>query len=104
MLYLSLPDARSGQECIGAATSAVAEGPYTGAGDGPLICQHELGGSIDPAVVRDKAGKLHVLWKNDGNALNLPSSIWEQALSDGLGVSGPIHQLLNGRFYCCRSL
>ncbi|MEN3316526.1 MAG: hypothetical protein V7605_2760 [Acidimicrobiaceae bacterium] len=95
VLYVSLPDARSGQECIGAATSAVAQGPYTGAGDGPLICQHELGGSIDPAIVRDKAGKLHMLWKNDGNALNLPSSIWEQALSDdGLGVSGPIHRLL----------
>ncbi len=95
VLYVSLPDAQSGQECIGAATSAVAEGPYNAVGDGPLLCQHEMGGSIDPTVTRDRAGKLHMLWKNDGNAMNLPSSIWEQALTDdGLGVVGPIHRLL----------
>lgn len=87
---MSLPDARSGQECIGAATAAVAEGPYSGVGEGPLLCQHEMGGSIDPAVTRDRAGKLHMLWKNDGNAMNVPSSIWEQApTDDGLGVVGP---------------
>ncbi len=95
VLYVSLPDAASGQQCIGAATSAVPEGPYTSVGDGPLICQHELGGSIDPAVTRDRGGALHMLWKNDGNALGVASSIWEQALSaEGLGVAGPIHRLL----------
>jgi len=95
VLYVSLPDAQSGQECIGAATSPVAEGPYTAVGTGPLLCQHELGGSIDPAVTRDRAGTLHMLWKNDGNALNLPSSLWAQDLTDdGLGVVGPAHQLL----------
>jgi len=95
VLYVSLPDAQSGQECIGAATSAAPEGPYTGVGDGPLLCQHELGGSIDPTVTRDHSGKLHLLWKNDGNALGLPSTIWEQGLTDdGLGAVGPIHRLL----------
>ncbi len=95
VLYVSLPDAASGQQCLGAATSAVPEGPYTNVGDGPLICQHDLGGSIDPAVTRDRSGALHMLWKNDGNAAGVASSIWEQALSaDGLGVAGPIHRLL----------
>jgi hypothetical protein len=95
VLYVSLPDGASGQQCIGAATSPAPQGPYTGAGDGPLVCQHELGGSIDPAVVRDRHGRLHMLWKNDGNSLGLPSSLWEQQLtSDGLGLAGVPHQLL----------
>jgi len=95
VLYVTLPDARSGQQCIGAAASAVAEGPYAGVGDGPLVCQHDLGGSIDPAVVRDRAGHLHMLWKNDGNSVGAESSLWEQRLTDdGLGLKGVAHRLL----------
>ncbi len=95
VLYVSLPDAASGQQCIGAATSSVPEGPYRGAGDGPLLCQHDLGGSIDPAVVRDGAGRLHMLWKNDGNSVGAPSGLWEQGLrADGLAMVGPAHRLL----------
>jgi hypothetical protein len=96
VLYVTLPDARSGQQCIGAATSRVPEGPYTGAGDGPLVCQHDLGGSIDPALVRDRDGVLHILWKNDGNSVGAPSSLWEQELrGDGLGLRGVAHRLLS---------
>jgi len=95
LLYVTLPDARSGQQCIGAATSRMAEGPYAGVGDGPLVCQHDLGGSIDPALVRDHDGALHVLWKNDGNSVGAPSSLWEQQLTgDGLALRGTAHRLL----------
>jgi beta-xylosidase len=95
VLYVSLPDARSGQQCIGAASSSTPEGPYHGVGDGPLICQHELGGSIDPAVARDRDGSLHLFWKDDANALGQPTSLWEQKLSgDGLGLVGTAHRLL----------
>ncbi|MDQ2826494.1 MAG: glycoside hydrolase family 43 protein, partial [Actinomycetota bacterium] len=95
VLYITLPDAASGQQCIAAASSPVAEGPYTAVGDGPLLCQHDLGGSIDPAVVRDRAGKLHMLWKNDGNSVKVLSSLWEQGLTaDGLGLTGTPHRLL----------
>ena len=95
ILYVTLPDAASGQQCIGAATSPVPQGPYTGVGDGPLLCQHDLGGSIDPALVRDPAGHLHMLWKNDGNSVGAASSLWEQSLTaDGLGVVGQAHRLL----------
>jgi hypothetical protein len=95
ILYVTLPDAASGQQCIGAATSTVADGPYAGVGDGPLLCQHDLGGSIDPALVRDRAGGLHMLWKNDGNSVGAPSAIWEQGLAaDGLSLTGSAHRLL----------
>jgi glycosyl hydrolase family 43 len=95
VLYITLPDAKSGQQCIAAAASPVADGPYTGVGDGPLLCQHELGGSIDPALVRDHDGRLHLLWKNDGNSVGAASSLWEQELAaDGLSVAGDAHRLL----------
>jgi len=95
VLYVTLPDAASGQQCIGAAASVVAEGPYVSVGNGPLLCQHDLGGSIDPALVRDRAGKLHMLWKNDGNSVGAPSGLWEQGLTaDGLGLTGSPHRLL----------
>jgi beta-xylosidase len=95
VLYVSLPEAASRQECIAAATASTPEGPYTVTGQGPLLCQHDLGGSIDPSLIRDRAGRLHMLWKNDGNALGLPSSLWEQGLTkDGLGLVGPAHRLL----------
>lgn len=96
VLYVSLPDARSGQQCIAAAASSAPDGPYRGVGDGPLLCQHELGGSIDPSVVRDRAGRLHMLWKNDGNSVGAPSSLWEQQLrADGLAMVGAAHPLLS---------
>lgn len=95
VLYITLPDARSGQQCIAAATSPVAEGPYTATPEGPMLCQHGLGGSIDPAVVKGLDGRPHMLWKNDGNAIGAPSALWEQELSaDGLSVRGPAHRLL----------
>jgi hypothetical protein len=95
ILYVTLPDAASGQQCIATATSPVPQGPFTAVGDGPFVCQHELGGSIDPAVVRDGRGRLHLLWKDDGNSLGRPSSLWEQQLdTDGLGLVGRPHELL----------
>ena len=96
ILYVTLPDARSGQQCIAAAGSTVADGPYVALGNGPLLCQHDLGGSIDPAVVRDHSGHLHILWKNDGNSVGAPSSLWEQGLTaDGRRLVGAAHRLLS---------
>jgi len=98
VLYVTLPDARSGRQCIGVATSPVPEGPYAGAGDGPLVCQHDLGGSIDPSVIRDGHGQLHLLWKDEGNTRGRPSGLWSQPLAaDGLTLVGTPHRLLTAR-------
>ncbi|HEY4410195.1 MAG TPA: glycoside hydrolase family 43 protein [Acidimicrobiia bacterium] len=97
VLYVTLPDAGSGQQCIAVATSAAPDGPYAGVGDGPLVCQHDLGGSIDPSVVRDGAGGLHLLWKDEGNTKGRPSGLWEQDLdAGGTGLTGSPHRLLAG--------
>ena len=98
VLFVTLPDGRSGQQCIGVATSPVPGGPYHPAGDGPLVCQHDLGGSIDPSVVKDGGGGLHLLWKDESNTRGRPSGLWAQALRpDGLGLTGPPHRLLSAR-------
>jgi len=98
VLYVTLPDARSGQQCIGAATSHAPDGPYVGVGDGPFVCQHDLGGSIDPSVTRDRAGGLHLLWKDEGNTRGQPSGLWSRPLTaDGLALAGTAHRLLSAR-------
>ena len=95
IMYLTVPEKASGRECIAALASPVADGPYEDALAGPLLCQRDLGGSIDPSVVTDASGVPHLLWKNDGNCCGLPVGLWEQDLSgDGLHLTGGAHQLL----------
>src|SRR5579885_3290037 len=95
LMYVTVPDAASGRECIAAETSATPAGPYHDTSDGPLVCHPELGGSIDPMIVRDAAGQLHLLWKNDGNCCHAPVSLWSQTVSaNGLHMTGSPHRLL----------
>ncbi|MCA1845342.1 MAG: glycoside hydrolase family 43 protein, partial [Actinobacteria bacterium] len=98
VLYVTLPDARSGQQCIGVATSPAPEGPYAEVGVGPLVCQHDLGGSIDPSVTRGDDGHLRLLWKDEGNTRGRSSGLWAQPLTaDGLHLAGTPHRLLTAQ-------
>jgi beta-xylosidase len=95
LMYVTVPERASGRECVAAMSSKAPQGPYADALGGPLLCQRELGGSIDPTVATDGQGTQHLLWKNDGNCCGLPVAIWEQDLAaDGLHVVGAAHQLL----------
>ncbi|HYI35840.1 MAG TPA: glycoside hydrolase family 43 protein [Thermoleophilaceae bacterium] len=80
---------RRGQDpwfCIGAAFSKSATGPYKDLGK-PIRCGEE--GSIDPYVLRDENGRRTLIFKNDGNEFQRPTSIWAQPMSeDGTSVSG----------------
>jgi hypothetical protein len=94
LLFVTVPDARSRRECIGVEASAVPQGPYHDTAPGPLVCQADLGGSIDPMIVRD-GRSLQLLWKNDGNCCGVPVSLWEQDVTpDGLHLRGEPHRLL----------
>ena len=96
LMYVTIPEPESGRECVAAMSSTAPEGPYTDTLGGPLLCERELGGSIDPTVVTDAHGTRHLLWKNDGNCCGLPAGIWEQDLApDGLKVVGTAHHLLD---------
>jgi len=79
---------RAGVECISVATSGTALGPYVDRSDRPLVCQPELGGSIDPSPVRLPDGSMRLVWKSQGSVIARHSTgIWSQPLgSDGLRV------------------
>jgi len=60
VMYFTVRERASDLQCVGAATAADPLGPFVPAGDGPLVCQRELGGSIDPSPFRDADGSLYL--------------------------------------------
>ncbi|WP_211194116.1 glycoside hydrolase family 43 protein [Pyxidicoccus fallax] len=99
VLYFTARHAASGLQCVGAATSQDPRGPFTSQATEPLVCQFELGGTIDASPFRAPDGQLYLYFKNDGNnpVANKPTEIFAQRLSpDGLGVMGePVSLLRN---------
>jgi beta-xylosidase len=95
MLYYSTEEQVSGRECIGRAISSSPTGPYQDKTSSPLLCQRDLGGSIDPSVVKGPGGATYLVWKSNGNAVHVPDSIWSQQLSsDGLSLRGSPGRLI----------
>ncbi|WP_203861961.1 family 43 glycosylhydrolase [Plantactinospora mayteni] len=95
VMYPTVADRASGRQCVAVAVASRPAGPYTGHGTGPLICQADLGGSIDASPFRDTDGSLYLLWKNDGNAIGVDTWLWAQRLSaDGLSLTGEPVRLL----------
>jgi hypothetical protein len=77
-------------ECIGDATGAAPDGPFTAIST-PFICQADQGGSIDPRVFTDADGTTWMLWKSDQNigGATTPTKMWSQRLSgNGLALIG----------------
>ncbi|NES30599.1 family 43 glycosylhydrolase [Micromonospora terminaliae] len=94
-LYYTVADRDSGRQCLGRAVASTPLGPYRDDAEGPLVCQAELGGSIDASPYRDTDGSLWLLWKNDGNAIGVDTWLWSQRLSpDGLRLVGTPTKLL----------
>ena len=94
-LYYTVADRASGRQCLGRAVAATPLGSYRDDAEGPLVCQAELGGSIDASPYRDADGSLWLLWKNDGNAIGVDTWLWSQRLSpDGLQLVGTPTKLL----------
>ena len=94
VLAVALRVAGSGHECIGIGRSASVSGPYVIDESGPTICQADLGGSIDPYLF-EAGSRRWLLWKNDGNAIGVPSRLWSTELSASLRPVGPDHALLS---------
>ncbi|MEV6444990.1 glycoside hydrolase family 43 protein [Amycolatopsis sp. NPDC051716] len=95
VLYFSAAQTAGGEMCLGAATAKKAEGPYTPAGDRPLVCEPGDHGDIDPQTFVDADGSRYLLYKSDGAATGPPSAIWAQKLqADGRTLAGPRTELL----------
>jgi beta-xylosidase len=95
VMYFTARDKASDKQCIGVATSDNPEGPFKSDTEGPIICQPDLGGSIDPSTFVDEDGKRYVLWKNDGNCCGKPTWLYIQPVADdGLTLQGEPTQLI----------
>lgn len=89
LLYYTASHRRRNLQCIGVAIAAGPKGPFRDSSAEPMVCQYELGGSIDANPFRDADGKLYLYFKNDGNAVRKRTSIWGQPMSaEGLTVAG----------------
>ncbi len=101
VLYYTARDNLTPRQCIGAAFSTSANGPFQPLGTDPLVCPDgqrgapDLGGAIDPSTYREN-GQLYLLWKADGNCCALPATIFIQPLSsDGRTLTGPPTELIH---------
>ena len=96
LLYYTASDRKRNAQCIGVAESGDPLGPFVDRRAEPIVCQTELGGSIDASPFRDADGKLYLYFKNDGNRVGKHSAIWGQPLApDGLAVTGPPVELIH---------
>lgn len=87
-LDLPRPDGRPSQ-CISVAIATSPEGPFVDESEGPIVCQDELGGSIDSTYFQDDDGARYLIWKNDGNCCGIDTRFFIQKLSnDGRRVIG----------------
>ncbi|HLL55601.1 MAG TPA: glycoside hydrolase family 43 protein, partial [Myxococcaceae bacterium] len=91
VLYFTARHTATGLQCVGAATSQDPRGPFTSQATEPLVCQYDLGGTIDASPFRAPDGQLYLYFKNDGNnpVARKPTEIFAQRLSaDGLSLTG----------------
>lgn len=100
LLYFTARHRRRGQQCVGVAVSdGEPRGPFVPHGSEPLVCQHDLGGTIDASPFRDSDGQLYLYYKNDGNhpSARRATELWAQRLApDGLALAGePVSLLRN---------
>ncbi|MCU1376084.1 MAG: hypothetical protein JWO68_3370, partial [Actinomycetia bacterium] len=85
----------TGQYCITVATSASPTGPFVDRSAGPLICQGNLGGSIDPQPFLDADGRPWLHWKNNDGSSAAVSRVWTvQLKGDGVNLEGPYREVL----------
>ena len=94
VLYYAVVDGSTGKECISVAVANDPRGPFVDNSTGPLVCQLDLGGSIDPSPFLDASGTPYLVWKSQG-ANGRASAIWSQQLTaDGVGFAGSAAQIL----------
>jgi hypothetical protein len=94
-LTYTAQDAASGRQCIGVAIATSPLGGFVPYGSGPLICPLSQGGAIDANTFVARNGMRYLTWKNDGNAINRPSTLWvSQVTNNGTTLVGPTTAML----------
>jgi hypothetical protein len=95
VLYYATRNRATNQQCVSRAWSTTPEGPFRDDSSGGLICQADLGGSIDPSPFVDADGTAWLYWKSDGIVGVEGPHLWAERLTpDGLGLVEPATPVL----------
>lgn len=95
LLYYTAHSRSAGRQCLGAGTATSPLGPFAPVGTGPIVCNGGEGGDIDPSSFVDTNGQRYLLYKDDGNAIGQPTSLWLQRVAaDGVTMQGGRVELL----------
>jgi hypothetical protein len=97
VMYYATERRGDGEECISQARAVSPAGPFTDTSIQPLICQDNIGGSLDPQPFVDPNGTPYLYWKSNGgnDAQDIPGEIWVAQLSaDGSSVVGDVIPVL----------
>jgi len=90
LYYTVLQQVSPPRYCISVAMSQSPLGPFTDSSSGPLVCDPDPVGSIDPEPFVDADGSAYLVWKSEGVAGQVPTRLWSRRLTaDGLGFDGP---------------
>lgn len=88
--YRAVRERATGLHCLSVATADRHAGPFTAASTGPLACQRERGGTIDPDPFVDADGTLHLVFSSAGVPGREDPTVWAAPLTpDGLALAGP---------------
>jgi beta-xylosidase len=94
-MYYTVRETSSARQCVSVASASTPGGPFTDISSGPLVCQLNHLGSIDPSVLTSGTNR-YLLWKSDDNAAGGQTHLWAQQLSDdGLSLTGTLARLLD---------
>jgi beta-xylosidase len=96
LLYYTASDVKRNAQCVGVAVATDPLGPFVDDRPEPIVCQTEIGGTIDADAFKDADGKIYLYFKSDGNRVGKHTAIWGQQLSpDGLSVVGQPVELIH---------
>ncbi len=97
VLYYSLRKRGESTQCVSVAVASKPEGPFVDGSSGPLVCQEDQGGTIDPSPFVDVDGTPYLLYKSEGTPVGRAGALWSQQLNpEGTGFAGFPAMLLAG--------
>jgi beta-xylosidase len=96
LLYYTASDVKRKAQCVGVAVATDPLGPFVDDRAEPIVCQTDIGGTIDADALKDTDGKIYLYFKSDGNRVGKHTAIWGQELSpDGLSLVGQPVELIH---------